>query len=113
MNASYPRLHASSFQASHFLILFELIFKGYSSVDWFYFIGDKIIKKICLLLFWFLGGKDIFDTANKYIYFCMDGSVAGYADSIEDAFKMLFASYFVFNLMYAANAQITLEFIQR
>ena len=39
--------------------------------------------------------------------------VVGTADNLLAGIGMLFASYFVFNLEYDAEAQVTLEFIQR
>lgn len=47
------------------------------------------------------------------VYFSMDRQLLGTADGFIEGIAMLFASYFVFNLEYAAEAQITLEFLQR
>lgn len=59
----------------------------------------------------YLAGDSIF--TEEQIYFTMDGQLLGTANGLIQGVAMLFASYFVFNLNYAPEAQVTLEFIQR
>lgn len=46
-------------------------------------------------------------------FFTSDGTVLGTAANVEQGLSMLFTAYFVFNLEYAAQCQVTLEFFQR
>ncbi|XP_052127563.1 uncharacterized protein LOC127750308 [Frankliniella occidentalis] len=59
----------------------------------------------------FIAGSKILKYSR--IYFTVDGDVAGTADTLLEGIALLFGAYFVLNLNYDANAQITLEFIQR
>lgn len=43
----------------------------------------------------------------------MDGFVHGTAQSMVEAVGLLFSAYYVFNLNYAPEAQVSLEFMQR
>ena len=56
-------------------------------------------------------GESIFKW--ERIFFSMDCQVLSAASDLVEGFGLLFASYYVFNLVYEAKAQITLEFIQR
>lgn len=47
------------------------------------------------------------------IFFSMDGFVNGTAKTMFEAVGLLFTSYYVFNLNYAPQVQISLEFVQR
>lgn len=43
----------------------------------------------------------------------MDKQMLGTADTLLEGIQLLFAAYYVFNLEYEAEAQVTLEFFQR
>lgn len=58
-----------------------------------------------------MAGDNIFNHSN--IFFTMDGTVIGVAQTLIEGLSLLFGSYFVFNIVYEAEAQVTLEFFQR
>ena len=71
-------------------------------------------KHCCKLLpiqILFISGRTILKPSK--IFLTSDGTVLGTAANIEEGIALLFSSYYVFNLEYAAQAQVTLEFFQR